>query len=433
MSNHPMSSKPKVFLVGGAVRDRIMGLPVRDRDWVIVGATPKMLLEEGYKPVGKDFPVFLHPKTGEEYALARIERKVAPGYLGFSVQSGPEVTLIEDLARRDLTINAIAMDVLGHYVDPFGGQVDLAKKFLRHVSPAFSEDPVRILRVARFMARYSHLGFQVAPETAVLMRKMVDDGEVDSLTPERVWTEIRKSFAENSPSAFLQTLRSCGALARILPEVDALYGVPQPAQHHPEIDAGIHTEMVLDMARRLAPGNDMVAFAALTHDLGKALTPPAQLPGHHGHEQSGLEPLKNLCERLKVPGEHALLALAVCEHHLSCHRVFELRPGTILRLFETLDIFRKPARLEDFLVSCEADARGRAGLEERDYPQALHLRLLAAAARSARPSAEDFEGLEGPQKASLVRDFRLRAIHKLHGPARKASVKVSSPRPSVSM
>lgn len=420
-----MNTKPfSTYLVGGAVRDELLGVPVRDRDWVVVGATPEDLLGTGFLQVGQDFPVFLHPETSEEYALARTERKTAAGYTGFAVDASPHVSLEDDLARRDLTINAIAKDAEGRYVDPHGGRADLAARVLRHVSPAFSEDPVRILRVARFMARYAHLGFTVAPETLELMSGMVQNGEVDSLVPERVWAELKKSFSEPSPSEFLKVLRSCGALARVLPEVDDLYGIPQPVAHHPEVDTGVHTELVLDMACRLSKGNEVVAFAALTHDLGKALTDSKFLPSHPGHEEGGKVPLAQLCARLKVPKEHARLAEAACVHHLTCHRVFEIRTGTFLALLQSLDYFRQPQRLEGFLIACEADARGRTGLEDRPYPQANHIREVAAAVRLVRLPPEAMEGQTGEKIAERLRVARLKVVQELHGRARKVEAPV---------
>ena len=330
----------KTYLVGGAVRDRLLGIAVKDRDYVVVGASPDDLLRLGYKPVGKDFPVFLHPQTREEYALARTERKTGRGYHAFAFDTDPGVTLEDDLRRRDLTINAIAEDENGALIDPFGGVNDLRNKILRHVSPAFAEDPVRVLRVARFAARYAAQGFRVAEETLTLMQTMVKSGEVDHLVPERIWAETRKALAEPTPSAFLQSLRDCGALAVLMPEVDALYGVPQRAEYHPEIDTGVHVGMVLDMAARLAPGDALIGWCALTHDLGKALTPKDELPSHRGHEHAGIAPLRALATRLKVPAEYAALAELVCRLHLLAHTAFDLRANTLLELFEKLDALR---------------------------------------------------------------------------------------------
>ncbi|MEO7148702.1 MAG: multifunctional CCA addition/repair protein, partial [Rhodanobacteraceae bacterium] len=362
------------YLVGGAVRDELLGREHGDRDYVVVGATPQAMLDAGYKPVGKDFPVFLHPKTGEEYALARTERKSGRGYRGFVVDADPDVTLEQDLARRDLTLNAIARDEHGVLVDPYHGEKDLHARVLRHVSPAFVEDPVRVLRVARFMARFAPLGFHVADETMALMREMVGNGEVAHLVPERVWAETRKALTEPRPTAFLQTLRASGALAVLFPEIDALYGVPQSVQHHPEIDCGVHLELVLDQAAKIAPGNDLVGFCALTHDLGKALTPADDLPRHIAHEHRGIEPLRAFCARLRVPTEYAALAELVCRYHLHAHRALELKPTTVLELLEALDALRRPYRLRVFLNACLADKRGRLHHGHDDYPQADFLR-----------------------------------------------------------
>ena len=377
-----------IYLVGGAVRDKRLGLDTKDRDWVVVGATPQAMLDAGYRQVGKGFPVFLHPKTGEEYALARTERKVAPGHTGFEIHAAEDVTLEEDLQRRDLTINAMAEDEQGNLVDPYGGAADCRDRKLRHVSEAFREDPLRVLRVARFTARFAHLGFTVAEETLTLMREMVDEGELDTLVGERVWSELQRALSEQTPSAFLKVMRACGALRVILPEVDALYGVPQPSEHHPEVDTGLHIELCLEQARRLcaaqdsgnAADNGAVLYATLVHDVGKALTNRDQWPRHIAHESLGLEALKKLHARLPVPNEHAALARLVCEHHTKLHRAQELKPATLLKLLETLDAFRRPERLHKFLLSCEADARGRTGLEDRDYPQADYLLGMLAAA-----------------------------------------------------
>jgi tRNA nucleotidyltransferase (CCA-adding enzyme) len=400
----------RVFLVGGAVRDAMLGRAHGDRDYVVVGATPADMLAHGYKPVGKDFPVFLHPDTGEEYALARTERKTGPGYHGFAFHAAPDVTLEQDLARRDLTINAMARDEAGALVDPYRGERDLRERILRHVSPAFAEDPVRILRVARFQARYAPLGFRIADETVALMRSMVEAGEAAHLVPERVWAETRKALAEPEPSAFLRALRTCGALAVVFPEIDALYGVPQPPQHHPEVDCGAHLELVLDEAARLAPGDDLAGFLALTHDLGKARTPAAELPKHIGHEHRGLAPLRALCERLRVPAEYAELAALTCRHHLESHRALELKPATVLKLLEAFDAFRRPARLDPFLIACTADKRGRLHHENDAYPQADFLRAARDAARAvtAQPFIE--QGLQGTAIGDAMRRARIDAI-----------------------
>ncbi|WP_158756333.1 multifunctional CCA addition/repair protein [Dyella sp. S184] len=399
-----------IYLVGGAVRDKLLGRPVVDHDHVVVGALPEELLALGYKPVGKDFPVFLHPKTGEEYALARTERKTGRGYHGFVFQADASVTLEQDLARRDLTINAIAEDTHGALTDPYRGVHDIEARVLRHVSPAFVEDPVRVLRVARFAARFAPLGFTVAAETMALMQQMVADGEVDHLVPERVWAETRKALGEPQPSAFLQVLRACGALAVLFPELDALYGVPQRAEFHPEIDTGVHLEMVLDAAARLAPGDDLVGFCALTHDLGKALTPIDELPRHVGHEHRGVAPLRVLAARLKVPTEHAALAELVCREHLNAHRAFELKPATVLKLLGALDALRRPARLDAFLAACEADKRGRLGHEQDAYPQAAYLRAALAAAAAVDASEFVEQGLAGPAIGAAMATARTDAI-----------------------
>ncbi len=400
----------RIYLVGGAVRDKLLGRPEGDRDYVVTGARPEDLLALGYKPVGKDFPVFLHPQTGEEHALARTERKSGRGYHGFVFQADPAVTLEDDLARRDLTINAIAQDEHGALIDPYGGVRDLEARVLRHVAPAFVEDPVRLLRVARFAARFAPLGFTVAEETMALLRQMVADGEVDHLVPERVWAETRKALAEAQPSAFLRVLRAAGALRVLFPEVDALYGVPQRAEFHPEIDTGAHMELVLDAAAALAPGDDLVGFCALTHDLGKALTPADELPRHVMHEQRGVAPLRQLAARLKVPTEHAALAELVCREHLNAHRALELKPATVLKLLAALDALRRPERLETFLAACLADKRGRLGHECDDYPPAAYLRQARAAAAAVTAAPFVAQGLAGPAIGAAMERARVAAI-----------------------
>ncbi len=399
----------QIYLVGGAVRDRLLNLPVKERDWVVVGATAEELKALGYRPVGKDFPVFLHPETHEEYALARTERKTGPGYKGFTVHASPEVTLEEDLQRRDLTINAMAEDSAGQLVDPFHGQRDLDARVLRHVSPAFVEDPVRILRVARFAARYAHLGFRVAGETNALMERMVADGEVDHLVPERVWQETVKALGEEQPARFFEVLRDCGALARVFPELERLFGVPQPPRHHPEVDTGVHTLMVVTQAARLTP-DTRVRFAALVHDLGKGTTPADILPRHIGHEERSVALVQDLCARLRIPNEFRDLALAVARFHGHCHRIAELRPATVLQTLERLDAFRRPERFEQFLLACEADARGRAGLEDRPYPQAQRFRAARAAAAAVNPADVMAEGLSGAAIGKALQDRRLQAV-----------------------
>lgn len=400
----------KTYLVGGAVRDALLGLPPGDRDWVVVGATQADMEARGFRAVGRDFPVFLHPHTQEEYALARTERKSGRGYRGFVVDADRSVTLEQDLQRRDFTINAIAQAEDGTLVDPYGGARDIQARVLRHVGPAFCEDPLRVLRAARFMARLAPLGFTVAPQTLALMRQMAASGELSALVPERVWQELRRALAAAQPSAFLRTLHDTGALAQVLPEVDALYGVPQRVQFHPEIDTGVHQELVSDMAARLAPGDDLIGFAALTHDLGKALTPAELLPRHIGHEQAGLGPLQALCQRLKVPAEHRELAMMACREHLNVHRLAELRDATVHDLLARCDGFRKPARIAQLALVCECDRRGRAGSAEDDYPQGRELvRLHAAAcAVSARDLAQ--QGLSGPQIGQALRRARIAAI-----------------------
>jgi len=400
----------RTFLVGGAVRDRLLGRNVVDRDYVVVGATPEEMARLGFRPIGRDFPVFLHPETREEYALARTERKSGRGYHGFTFSTDPNVTLEQDLERRDLTINAMAEDDAGGLVDPFGGARDIEARLLRHVSPAFAEDPVRVLRVARFAARYAPLGFRIADETLALMKRMVDDGEVAHLVAERVWAETRKALAEPEPSAFLKCLRACGALSILFPEVDALYGVPQRAEFHPEVDTGVHIELVLDAAARLAPGDDLVGFCALTHDLGKALTPADQLPRHIGHEHAGVAPLRALATRLRVPAEHAALAEHVCRFHLDIHRAFELRPETLLSILERIDAFRRPERIVPFLLACEADKRGRLGFEDSKYPQAEYVRTAYATAAAVQATQFVEQGLAGPAIGEAVRKARTEAI-----------------------
>jgi tRNA nucleotidyltransferase (CCA-adding enzyme) len=403
----------QIYLVGGAVRDNLLGRAVVDRDYVVVGASAEAMLALGYRPVGKDFPVFLHPLTRWEYALARTERKSGHGYRGFDFHADPSVTLEQDLARRDLTINAIAQDEHGKLIDPYGGVADIEQRVLRHVSPAFVEDPVRLLRVARFAARFAPLGFRLAEDTLQLLRQMVVQGEIDHLVPERVWAETRKALSEPQPSAFVQALRQCGALAVLFPEVDALYGVPQRAEFHPEVDTGTHLELVLDMAAQLAPGDDLVGFCALTHDLGKALTPSDVLPRHLGHEHRGVAPLRALCARLKVPLEHATLAELVCREHLNAHRALELKPATLLKLLSALDALRRPQRLRTFLLACEADKRGRLGHQDDDYPPADYLRAACATAAAIQAAPFVAQGLSGPAVGEAMQRARLAAIAQL--------------------
>jgi tRNA nucleotidyltransferase (CCA-adding enzyme) len=404
----------QVYLVGGAVRDRLLGVAVREHDWVVVGATPQELERAGYLPVGREFPVFLHPETHEEYALARRERKVAPGYRGFTTQASPEVTLEEDLKRRDLTINAMAESPAGEIIDPHGGQADLAARVLRHVSDAFVEDPVRILRVARFAARYAGLGFRVAEETMQLMRRMTEAGEVGALVAERVWQETERALGEPRPEVFFETLRGCGALAVIFPEIEALFGVPQPPRWHPEIDTGVHVMLAVRTAAELRASN-AVRFAALVHDLGKALTPRERWPSHHGHEGAGVPLIEALCARLKVPNLYRELAVLAARHHTLVHRAAELKPATVLTLLEDCDAFRRPERFAELLLACEADARGRAGREGAPYPQADYLRTAQAAAAAVTLSEEDRRGLSGSRIGEEMRRRRLAAITDVKG------------------
>jgi len=402
----------QVYLVGGAVRDALLGLPVKERDWVVVGSTRDELLRLNYREVGRDFPVFLHPDSKEEYALARLERKVSPGYRGFTVEFGPGVTLEEDLARRDLTINAIAKGPDGSLFDPHGGQRDLETRVLRHVSPAFMEDPVRILRVARFAARFASLGFRVAPETMALMSAMSARGEVDALVAERVWQETEKALRESGASVFFQVLRECGALKIIYPEIDALFGVPQPEKWHPEIDTGIHTMMVLDQAVRLSR-DVKVRFAALVHDLGKAATPHEEWPGHKGHEERSVALIEALSERLRLPNEHRELSVIVARYHGNVHRAFELRAKTILGILEKTDAFRRPERFAQALLACEADSRGRLGLELVPYPQRDYLQAARDAAAAVKPTPQDIAEHAGAKIAERLHERRLQIIAEL--------------------
>ena len=399
----------EIYKVGGAVRDRLLGRPVTEVDWVVVGASAEQMSELGYRAVGADFPVFLHPQSGEEYALARTERKSGRGYGGFTFHASPDVTLEEDLVRRDLTVNAMAEDAQGRLIDPYGGQRDLAARLLRHVSPAFAEDPLRVLRVARFAARYAPLGFRVAPETLVLMRQLSESGELRALTPERSWKEISRALLEPRPDVFVQVLRDCGALAELLPEVDALFGVPQTAVHHPEIDTGEH---VLRVLRQCAEHDQplLVRWACLLHDVGKGLTPRVEWPRHIAHEQKGRKLIDAVNARCKVPRDCAELALLVGEFHTHSHRAMELRSNTLLELLQRFDIYRRPQRFEEFIAACEMDARGRLGLEQRAYPQAAYLRGAAACARAVpiQPLLE--QGLKGAELGQALQDQRLKAL-----------------------
>lgn len=400
----------KTYVVGGAVRDELLGLPVKDHDHVVVGAMPEQMTALGFRPVGKDFPVFLHPETHEEYALARTERKTGKGYKGFQVYAAPEVTLEEDLARRDLTINAIARDEAGNLIDPYHGQADIESRTLRHVSPAFAEDPVRILRAARFAARFTE--FRVAPETMALMQQMVEDGEVDALVAERVWQELAKGLMEEKPSRMFEVLRECGALARILPELDRLWGVPQPPQHHPEVDTGVHVMMVIDYAA--SRGYSLpVRFAALTHDLGKGTTPRDILPRHIGHEERSVHLLREVCKRLRVPNDCKELAHIVARLHGKVHRAEEMRPDTLVRLLQDTDALRQPERFREFLRACESDARGRTGFENRPYPNADRLLEVLEAAMSVDAGAIA-RSQDSPEKIKeAVFRARVQAVQRL--------------------
>ncbi|ADC72945.1 polynucleotide adenylyltransferase/metal dependent phosphohydrolase [Thioalkalivibrio sp. K90mix] len=399
----------QTYLVGGAVRDRLLGRPVHERDYVVVGATPEAMEAAGYRPVGRDFPVFLHPTTHEEYALARTERKTARGYHGFQFNAAPDVTLEDDLERRDLTINAMAEDADGHLFDPYNGQADLEARLLRHVSPAFSEDPVRLLRVARFAAQLEPWGFRVADDTRELMRELVTSGEVDALVPERVWAECEKALKSPAPRRFIEVLRDAGALARLFPEIECLFGVPQPARYHPEIDTGVHTLMVLDQATRLSESPE-VRFAALVHDLGKGNTDPDILPSHHGHEERGVLLIRALAERLRIPNRYRDLAVRVSRYHGLVHRVFELRPKTVMKLVDGLDALRRPENVEPFLLAVEADFRGRTGWEDKPYPQADAVRRAVAAAQGVQPQALMAEGYKGKALGEALDRERIRAI-----------------------
>ena len=400
----------QTYLVGGAVRDDLLGYPASERDWVVVGATPDEMLEQGYTQVGKDFPVFLHPETRDEYALARTERKSGHGYTGFVVHCAADVTLEQDLLRRDLTVNAMARDAQGNIIDPYGGQRDLAAGLLRHVSEAFIEDPLRVLRTARFAARYHHLGFTVAPETLALMSSIVAQDELSHLPAERVWMELDRALGERNPEVFIDVLRECGALKRLLPEVEALFGVPQPEKHHPEIDSGVHTLMALQQAVRLTNARD-VRFAVLLHDLGKGITPREALPRHIAHEHHGVKLVEAVCKRLKSPNQYRELAVRVCQYHLLCHTAMELRGKTLLRLLNATDALRREERFEAFLLGCEADARGRLGFEDRAYPQGAYLRRAREVA--SQVTAAMFPDLQGKAVGAAIAEERARNLEAL--------------------
>ncbi len=405
----------ETYLVGGAVRDQLLNYPVQERDWVVVGASPDEMLARGFQQVGKDFPVFLHPQTRDEYALARTERKQGHGYTGFAVHCATDVTLEEDLLRRDLTINAMALDGEDKLIDPYGGQRDLQQRLLRHVSAAFVEDPLRVLRTARFAARYAHLGFRVAGETMALMTEIVSQGELAHLPAERVWIEMDRALGERNPEVFIEVLRECKALAELLPELNALFGVPQPEAHHPEIDSGVHTLLALQQAVRLNGGND-VRFAVLLHDLGKGITPAEELPRHIAHEHRGVKLVAAACRRLKAPNLYRDLALKVCEYHLLCHRARELRGTTLLKLLTATDALRRPERFDAFLLACEADARGRRGNEDAPYPQADYMRHAQQIA--VQVTAADFadKGLEGRAMGDAINAERASRLESLRRP-----------------
>lgn len=410
----------QIYKVGGAVRDRLLGRPISEIDWVVVGASAEQMLEQGYRPVGADFPVFLHPKTGEEYALARTERKSGRGYGGFTFFASPDVTLEEDLIRRDLTVNAMAEDEHGILIDPYGGQRDLEARVLRHVSPAFAEDPLRVLRVARFAARYAPLGFSIAPDTQALMRQLSESGELSALTPERSWKEISRALMEPRPDVFTQVLRDCGALNVLLPEVDALFGIPQPAAHHPEIDTGVHVLSVLHQcAEHQQPLT--VRWACLLHDVGKGLTPEAEWPRHIAHEQKGLKLIRAINQRCKAPKDCQELAVQVGEFHTHGHRALELKASTLLKLLQGFDVFRRPQRFEEFIAACEMDARGRLGLEQRDYPQANYLRAAMHAARAVAVQPLLERGFKGAELGEALNQQRLAALEefKVHSNANR--------------
>ncbi|MGH8120887.1 MAG: multifunctional CCA addition/repair protein [Gammaproteobacteria bacterium] len=399
----------KIYQVGGAVRDKLLKQPLTDRDWVVVGGTPEEMVKLGYKPVGRDFPVFLHPETHEEYALARTERKSGTGYKGFTFHTAPDISLEDDLARRDLTINAMAEDDEGNLIDPFGGARDLEQGILRHVSRAFTEDPLRVLRVARFAAR---LDFRIAPETLQLMRTISASGELDALVPERIWAETERALAEKYPARFILVLRECDALQALFPEIDRLFGVPQPEQYHPEIDTGVHTLMVLSQAARLSP-DPVVRFAALVHDLGKSETPSSTWPKHVGHDKSSAVLVENLCQRLRIPNAYRELAVLVARYHLDAFRVREMQSETLVDKLEALDAFRRPDRFGQFLLACEADARGRKGFEDRDYPQAEYFRRALRAAAAIDIQALVAQGLEGEAMATAIWTHRVDAVKQM--------------------
>ena len=396
----------KTYLVGGAVRDKLLGLPVKDRDWVVIGATPKKMIEEGFEPIGENFPVFLHPKTKEEYALARTERKSGKGYKGFVFYSSPKVTLEDDLKRRDLTINAIAEDENGELIDPYGGEADLKNGILRHVSPAFVEDPLRVLRIARFAACF---GFKIADETIKLLHIISKSNELDTLTPERVWSEMEKALAGKYPTRFILALRSCNALKILFPEIDALFGIPQDKKYHPEIDVGRHTLMALNQSVQLS-SDPIVRFSVLVHDLGKATTPKEQLPNHDGHETRGINIIDSFCERYKIPNKYHDLAACVSEFHIDCHQIQEMEPKEILERLEKLDAFRRPERFKKFLIACEADSRGRAGFEEKEFSQAKYFLNALEISRGVNVDLLANKSLKGKELGEALRKERIKIL-----------------------
>jgi len=396
----------KTYLVGGAVRNKLLGLPVKDRDWVVIGATPKKMIEEGFEPIGENFPVFLHPKTKEEYALARTERKSGKGYKGFVFYSSPKVTLEDDLKRRDLTINAIAEDENGELIDPYGGEADLKNGILRHVSPAFVEDPLRVLRIARFAACF---GFKIADETIKLLHIISKSNELDTLTPERVWSEMEKALAGKYPTRFILALRSCNALKILFPEIDALFGIPQNKKYHPEIDVGRHTLMALNQSVQLS-SDPIVRFSVLVHDLGKATTPKEQLPNHDGHETRGINIIDSFCERYKIPNKYHDLAACVSEFHIDCHQIQEMEPKEILERLEKLDAFRRPERFKKFLIACESDSRGRAGFEEKEFPQAKYFLNALEISRGVNVDLLANKSLKGKELGEALRKERIKIL-----------------------
>jgi len=402
----------KIYLVGGEVRVKLLGQASKDKDFVVVGSSVEEMLAQGYQQVGKDFPVFLHPKTQQEYALARTERKTAMGYQGFACYAAKDVSLEQDLLRRDLTVNAIAEDESGNLVDPYGGQQDIEQKILRHVSDAFIEDPLRVLRVARFAARFHHLGFKIAPETQTLMQQIAESGELEHLTPERVWQELDKVLSGSNPEVFFQTLRDCGALKVIFAEIDVLFGIPQPEKWHPEIDTGVHTLLVLAVASILS-ADKAVRFASLTHDLGKALSPKETLPKHHGHGQKGVPVIKRLCQRLRVPNEYRDLAILVSDQHQNIHNAFELKAETIIKVFDKADFWRKPQRLQQMLICCHADMRGRTGFEQAEYPQQAYLESCFEAASNVDVKQIILDGFQGAEIKQQLHQKRIEVVQAL--------------------